>query len=315
MDLRQIQYFIALFEDGSVTRAAKRMNIVQPALSMQIAKLEEELHQQLFERGAHGMTPTAAGRLMYRLFLPIMRDLAHARQQLIQRDEVVTGRVSIGLIASINESVLADSLSRYHEKYPYVEVTISDGYSATFIDWVTGGQLDVALINKPRGKLSLDAQPILDEEMVLATSATHGPDLPHAIELAKLPELELVLPTKRHGLRGVLDTAAQHEDVLLTPRFEIDVLSTIVQLVGKTRFATILPRIAVERAVRAGTLRAHPILAPRIVRHIVCITHPRRPLSAAADALISIIADELRQVLSTAPFDATKDTPTPIKEA
>ncbi|MEW9583388.1 LysR family transcriptional regulator [Paraburkholderia sp. DGU8] len=315
MDLRQIQYFIALFEDGSVTRAAKRMNIVQPALSMQIAKLEEELHQQLFERGAHGMTPTAAGRLMYRLFLPIMRDLAHARQQLIQRDEVVTGRVSIGLIASINESVLADSLSRYHEKYPYVEVTVSDGYSATFIDWVTGGQLDVALINKPRGKLSLDAQPILDEEMVLATSATHGPDLPHAIDLAKLPELELVLPTKRHGLRGVLDTAAQHEDVLLTPRFEIDVLSTIVQLVGKTRFATILPRIVVERAVRAGTLRAYPILAPRIVRHIVCISHPRRPLSAAAHALISIIADELREVLSTAPLDATNDTPTPIKEA
>ena len=68
MDLRQIQYFIALFEDGSVTRAAKRLNIVQPALSMQIAKLEDELHQQLFERNAHGMAPTAAGRLMYRLF-------------------------------------------------------------------------------------------------------------------------------------------------------------------------------------------------------------------------------------------------------
>ncbi|KFX61331.1 LysR family transcriptional regulator [Paraburkholderia fungorum] len=314
MDLKQIQYFIALFEDGSVTRAAKRLNIVQPALSMQVAKLEEELHQQLFERGSHGMTPTAAGRLMYRLFLPIMRDLAHARQQLIQRDEIVTGRVSIGLIASISESVLADSLSRYHEKYPHVEVTVSDGYSATFIDWVAGGQLDAALINKPRGKLSLDAHAILDEEMVLATSAAHGPDLPHAIELAKLPELELVLPTKRHGLRGVLDTAAQHEDVLLTPRFEIDVLSSIVQLVGKTRFATILPRIVVERAVRAGTLRAYPILAPRIVRHIVCITHPRRPLSAAAEALISIIADELRQVLNAAPPDATKDTPAPTKK-
>lgn len=314
MDLKQIQYFIALFEDGSVTRAAKRLNIVQPALSMQVAKLEDELHQQLFERGSHGMTPTAAGRLMYRLFLPIMRDLAHARQQLIQRDEIVTGRVSIGLIASISESVLADSLSRYHEKYPHVEVTVSDGYSATFIDWVAGGQLDAALINKPRGKLSLDAHAILDEEMVLATSAAHGPDLPHAIELAKLPELELVLPTKRHGLRGVLDTAAQHEDVLLTPRFEIDVLSSIVQLVGKTRFATILPRIVVERAVRAGTLRAYPILAPRIVRHIVCITHPRRPLSAAAEALISIIADELRQVLNAAPPDATKDTPAPTKK-
>ena len=106
MDLKQIQYFIALFEDGSVTRAAKRLHIVQPALSMQIAKLEDELHQQLFERGADGMAPTAAGRLMYRLFLPIMRDLAHARQQLVQRDEVVTGHVGIGLIASIPLAIL-----------------------------------------------------------------------------------------------------------------------------------------------------------------------------------------------------------------
>ena len=101
---------------------------------------------------------------------------------------------------------------------------------------------------------------------------------------------------QRHGLRGVLDTAAQHEDVLFAPRFEIDVLSTIVALVEKTRFATILPRIVVERAVRQGTLRAYPILAPRIVRHIVRVSHPRRPLSAAAEALIAIIADELRQV-------------------
>ncbi|WP_118183452.1 LysR family transcriptional regulator [Paraburkholderia phosphatilytica] len=296
MDLKQIQYFIALFEDGSVTRAAKRLNIVQPALSMQIAKLEEELNQQLFERSAHGMSPTATGRLMYRLFLPIVRDIAHARQQLLQRDEVVTGHVSIGVIASVTESVLADSLSRFHARYPHVEVTVADGYSATFIDWVSGGQLDAALINKPRTRLSLDSQPLLDEEMVLVTSATHGPELPPTIELAKLPDLELVLPTKRHGLRGVIETAAQHENVLLAPRMEIDVLSTIVKLVAATRFATILPRIVIERAVGLGTLRAHPILAPRIVRHIVRISHPRRPLSAAAEALIEIVADELRKV-------------------
>ncbi|MEX3959161.1 LysR family transcriptional regulator [Trinickia sp. EG282A] len=299
MDLKQIQYFIALFEDGSVTRAAKRLNIVQPALSMQIAKLEDELHQTLFERGAHGMTPTAAGRLMYRLFLPIMRDLQHARMQLMQRDEIVTGHVSLGLIASVTETVLADALSRFHAQYPHVEVTVVDGYSATFIDLVTGGQLDAALINRPRARLSLDSEPLLDEEMVLATGVAAGPTLPSVIEFGQLQDLDLVLPTKRHGLRGVLDAAAQAADVLLAPRFEIDVLSAIVKLVETTRFATILPRIVVERSVQRGTMRAHPILAPRIVRHIVRISHPRRPPGAATDALIAIIADELRQVSGT----------------
>jgi len=199
MDLKQIQYFIALFEDGSVTRAAKRLNIVQPALSMQIAKLEDELKQTLFERGAHGMTPTAAGRLMYRLYLPIMRDLKQAQTQLMQRDEVVSGHVSLGLIASVSESVLADALSRFHEQYPHVEVTVADGYSATFIDLVTGGQLEAALINRPRARLSLDSEPLLDEEMVLATGVNGGPTLPPVIELAQVQELDLVLPTKRHG--------------------------------------------------------------------------------------------------------------------
>jgi DNA-binding transcriptional LysR family regulator len=126
------------------------------------------------------------------------------------------------------------------------------------------------------------------------------------IELAQVQELDLVLPTKRHGLRGVLDAAAQAADVLLAPRFEIDVLSAIVKLVENTGFATILPRIVVERSVQRGTMRAYPILAPRIVRHIVRINHPRRPISAATEALTAIIADELRQVSGLSSTDTAQ---------
>ena len=154
---------------------------------------------------------------------------------------------------------------------------MADGYSTTLIDWVAGGQLDVAIINKPRAQLSLDSRPLLDEEMVLATSAAHGLDLPGSVQLASLPAVELVLPTKRHGLRGVLDSAAHQLDMMLTPKYEIDALGTIVKLVASTNMATILPRIAVQRAVDRGTLRVHAILAPRLIRHIVRISHPAAP--------------------------------------
>ncbi|PWK34226.1 DNA-binding transcriptional LysR family regulator [Cupriavidus plantarum] len=302
MDLKQIQYFIALFEDGSVTRAAKRLNIVQPALSMQIAKLEEEFGQKLFDRIPHGMVPTAAGRMMYRLFLPITRDVANARQQLMQREEQAAGTISIGMVASETESVLVGSLARFNARYPNMEVSVADGFSATLIDLVSAGQLDAAVVHKPRGKLSLHVQTLHDEEMVLVTSAEHGVDLPPAVELARLPGLELVLPTKRHGLRGVLDAATQIEDVTLQPKFEIDILGTIVQFVEATRFATVLPRIVVQRAVAEGRLRMYPILAPRIVRHLVCVSHPQRPLSTAAEALIDIVAEEIRRVSGTSKF-------------
>ncbi len=245
------------------------------------------------------MVPTAAGRMMYRLFLPITRDLANARQQLMQREEQVAGSISIGMVASETESVLVGSLARFNARYPNVEVSVADGFSATLIDLVSAGQLDAAVVHKPRGKLSLHVQSLHDEEMVLVTSAEHGPALPSAVELTKLPGLELVLPTKRHGLRGVLDAATQIEDVTLQPKFEIDILGTIVQFVEATRFATVLPRIVVQRAVDEGRLRMYPILAPRIVRHLVCVSHPQRPLSTAADALIAIVAEEIRRVSGT----------------
>src|SRR6476661_3387781 len=98
MEFRQIQYFICLFEEGSVTRAARRLNIVQPALSMQIARLEEELRQKLFERTRQGMLPTAVARRMYRQFLPVVRDSVQAQAQVMAADGEVHGSVRIGVI-------------------------------------------------------------------------------------------------------------------------------------------------------------------------------------------------------------------------
>ncbi len=296
MDLKQIQYFIALFEDGSVTRAAKRLNIVQPALSMQISKLEAELRQTLFERGPHGMTPTEAARLMYRLYTPIMRDIDQAREQLSRPDVIITGRVSLGMVASEAESVLPESMAKFNALFPQVEVSVADGFSAQLIDAVEAGRLDAAIINKPRGRLALDVQPLLVEEMVLVTSAAHGPELPPHIDLADPPGVELVLPTRRNGLRGALDAALMAADVVIKPKFEIDLLSTILQFVEKSNVATILPRVVVRRKVDEGTLRAHTIASPPIVRHIILVSHPKRPIGPAAQALIEIITDEIRRV-------------------
>jgi DNA-binding transcriptional LysR family regulator len=301
MELKQIQYFITLFEEGTVTRAAKRLNIAQPALSMQISKLEAELRQALFERGPHGMAPTEAARLMYRLYTPIMRDIEQAREHLSRRDVIVTGRVSLGMVSSEAQSVLPESLARFDALFPQVEVSVADGFSAQLIDAVESGQLDAAIINKPRGRLALDVEPLLVEEMVLVTSAAHGPDLPETIELVKQSDIELVLPTRRNGLRGALDAALMAVDVVIKPKFEIDLLSTIVQFVEQTGVATILPRVVVQGKVDEGLLLARTITSPPIVRHIIQVTHPKRPIGPAAQTLIAIITEEIRRVTTGAP--------------
>ena len=155
MDLRQISYFAALFEEGSVTRAAQRVHVVQPALSMQIAKLERELDQKLFERTPKAMAPTAAARTLYRLVQPILRDLALAREQMARLSTAISGRVTIGVLSSLASSVVPNVLSRFAIAYPDVEVSMADGYSTTFIDWVNSGKLDLAKSTSPSASSAL----------------------------------------------------------------------------------------------------------------------------------------------------------------
>jgi LysR family transcriptional regulator, nitrogen assimilation regulatory protein len=112
LDLRQIQYFVCRYEEGSVTRAARRLNVVQPALSMQIGRLEKRLGVDLFERTARGMVPTSAGEAMYRLYLPVLLDLKHANQMMMELSGKVLGKIAVGIIPSITNSVLADVLRR-----------------------------------------------------------------------------------------------------------------------------------------------------------------------------------------------------------
>lgn len=295
MEFRQVQYFLCLFEEGAVTKAAHRLNIVQPALSMQIAKLEDHLGQQLFERTKQGMVPTAAAREMYRLFLPIMRDFANAHAQLLSNDGEIRGQVDIGLIASITEGVLVETLSAFSQNYPDVAVKVADGYSTTLIDAVTAGRLDAAIVNKPRRTLALNVEHIVDEEMVLITSAGYASSLPRQLTLRQVASLglQLVLPTRGHGLRSNIDSFAQNEDIELVPKFEIDSLVTTIKLVEQTLLATIVPRIAVHQALAAGRLRSHNIVSPRLIRQVVAVSHPRRPLNPATKLFLAMLGKNM----------------------
>lgn len=296
MDFRQIHYFISLYEEGTVTRAALRLNIVQPALSMQIGRLEDHIGQKLFERGKQGMVPTAAGRQMYRLFLPIMRDFSNAEAQMLSTEGAIRGHVNIGLIASITEGVLVDTLSEFSNKYPDVGVTVSDGYTSTLTDWVAAGRLDAAIVNKPRRPLALDVEHIVDEEMVLITGAGFAASLPRDLALRQVPSLglPLVLPSRGHGLRSNIDSFAESENIELTAKFEIDSLIAAINLVERTQMASIVPRIAVHRQLASGSLRAHPIVSPQLVRRVVSVSHPRRPLNPATKLFMSMLAANLR---------------------
>jgi len=299
LEIRQMQYFLCLAEEKNVTRAARQLNIVQPALSMQIAKLEAELGQKLFDRSVQGMTLTSAGEALLRLTAPIVRDAEHARQEMAQLGGRISGRVSVGLITSVAQSIMARSSATVASRYPEITLSACEGYTETLVDWVNTGQLDFALINVPRRRTPLAAHHVMDEEMVLACGKKGSIQPPAKLRFDRIADFDLVLPSKRHGLRLILDEHAAAVGIDLRPRLELDTLPALCDVIATTNFATVLPTIALRQSLAGGTIRAHRFDEQKIVRSIAWVHHPRRAVSVAAKAVLAIISHDLAEAAAS----------------
>lgn len=295
-----MQYFLCLAEEKNVTRAARQLNIVQPALSMQIAKLEAELGQRLFDRSVQGMMLTSAGEALLRLTAPIVRDAEHARQEMAQLGGHISGRVSVGLITSVAQSTMASASATVASRYPEITLSACEGYTETLVEWVNTGQLDFALINVPRRKTPLTTHHVMDEEMVFACRKGSPIRPPATLRFDHLANLDLVLPSKRHGLRLILDEHAAALGIDLRPRLELDTIPALCDVIATTDFATVLPTIALRQSLANGAIRAHRFDEQRIVRSIAWVHHPRRAVSVAAKAVLDVISHDLVQAAAVA---------------
>ncbi len=300
MDIRQIQCFLCLYEEGSVTRAAAQLGIVQPALSMQIGRLEKEFNVKLFERSSRGVVPTAEGSNFYAMLLPIMRDIENVRHSMLDVSGRASGRVLIGVIPSLTSSIMPGLLRDYCVKHPDVAIQMAESYSATLVDQVESGSLDVALTNHPGRATGLVVTELVSEEMVLVTSRTAGLVPPGPVELRQIVRLNLVLPTGRQGIRGLIDRNLARLGLAVKPRLELDALVPTVELVRSGDWATILPLIAVYNQADEKGLQLNPLSGPGMRRELVAVHHPRRPLTLAAKSLCDSVVQELRRVIEEA---------------
>ena len=294
MDLRQIECFLCLYEEGSMTRAARRLHIVQPALSARIARLEDNLGERLFERSPQGMHPTLAGHRTYEVFSPVLASFREAQRSLARKVEAGGGRLTAGFVASVGNGALAQSLARFVARFPSAEITAFEGYSNVLFDWVRAGLLDFALINDVVDDPELQMLPVLEEPFLLIGAAgsavPSGPVPPRDLE-----RLRLVLPTKRHGLRVSLDRMAERERLSLTVQLEMDAMAGIGQLVAEPGWFTLLPPTALGQELASGRLRASRVAVTGLKRTLVCAYGARRPLTPSGHRFVEMLRGDLRE--------------------
>lgn len=304
MEFKQVQYFLCLYQEGSVSKAAKRLNIVAPALSMQVTKLEDELGRQLFVRGPKGMEPTSDGRRMFQLFEPHVRGFAQARKEMASNAANLSGEVRIGAVGTIAQGVLIDVIGDFCAKHPRVSISITDGYGPSLVDAVADGRVEAAIVNKMRMSTHLSVSDLMQEELLVLTGPRHRTLGPVA-EIKDVASLKLALPTLQDGIRGLIQAQAEEHNVEITPIVQIDSIPARLRLVSEQDFATILPRgVAALHAASYGLNLSS--VSPNLYRSLVIMTHPHRTLAPQTAAFLDLLVESVNEGVDRSFLELTK---------
>jgi len=296
MDSRHIETFLCVYEERNITRAAARLGLVQPAVSAQLRKIESVLGFRLFDRTPRGIVPTAAGHKVYKLYLPVIRDLRAAQQRAQELAGKTLGAISIGLTPTMTNTVLGAALNRYRERFPDVEIRVDESSSIALIDSVAAGQLDLAIIAQRGTRRGVVWQKLVDEELVLVRRKGGGAAGP--VRFLDIPFDRLILPKLRQGYRLLVDQAADEAGIQIAPFLESNAYAPPYEMIAGSDLASIVPMVTARKAVRTFPLEIVRITQPAIVRSVGAIHRERWPLPPIHAAFVALVAEEMRAALA-----------------
>ena len=293
MDVRQLEYFVAVAEELSFTRAAARCHVVQSALSYQIARLERETGVLLFERTSRSVRLTAGGDLLLVRARRVLAEVDLAASELAELAGVVTGRLRLGLIGSAAQAapVVERALATFHRRHPGVEITITDTGSARMADQVRSGELDIAVVGLFGDQLPPDlAHWLLAAEPLVGIVA-----LDHRLAAAGVVGLgelaaggSFVEMRAESGLRRQVDDAFDEAGVTRRIAVELGASDTVARFVGLGFGAAVVPASAVAGRGDVAILDLSDVRA----RHPVTLIHRHpEPTAPSGRAFLRLLVD------------------------
>ncbi|MBO6782784.1 MAG: LysR family transcriptional regulator [Alphaproteobacteria bacterium] len=296
MDLRQLEQFIAVYEEGSFSRAARRENCTQPGLSVQIRNLEDEFGVALFTRSRRGVEPTVAGKRLYARGLDILNSVAETANALHDLSSDVTGAITVGTVPSVSRSALPAALSRFVEAHPNVELRLDEAYGGTLTERVAAGELDFAVVTSAVSHEGIEATLLAEHEMALVSGPDSGLKHLEPLALKNVPPLRIVQPTRRHAIRALIDTHLARADVEIAASIESDGLNTTLEYVRHSGWSTLTAVASVIDAADSGTLVINPIVRPRAELDYYLVRQVRAPLTGASERLVQLLREELAAI-------------------
>jgi DNA-binding transcriptional LysR family regulator len=287
MEIRQLEHFVAVAEEESFTRAARRLSYVQSALSVSIQSLERELGVRLFDRTTHRVSLTDAGEAL----LPSARhSLASVEQTLdvaAALKGVLRGTLRVGIMQSFAFLDIPDLLGRFHHQHPDVEIQVrpSAGGSMALVEELKHGGLDIAFVSLMETPAGLATTELGVEDLQLVGRPELLPARRARIGLSALADAAFVDFPAGWGIRVAVDQAFAAAGLNRRVTIEVADVDTCLELIGAGLGVALLPRSLWHRDDRLQTRR----LASPLSWRVVMAVPSDRPARAAARAFVDLV--------------------------
>ena len=207
MDFRQLRYFVALYEEGHVGRAAERLALSQPALSQQIRQLEQNLDVSLFQRSGKRLLPTVAAHTLYNHAVPLLEGLERAREAMRVFRGQTPRSLAIGVLQTVNASLVPYMVERLHAAQPHLRVQIYELSGIDIERRLLTGNLDIGIGFLPPRQPGLHSVELYEDELQLVIPEEHPLKEFRKVSLAQAAEL----PTLRVGDQNYYNVRASME--------------------------------------------------------------------------------------------------------
>jgi DNA-binding transcriptional LysR family regulator len=291
MDISALHTFLALARIGHMTHAAKSLHLTQPAISAQLARLEEDVGHRLFDRTPKGLVLTEAGELLRGHVERALGALSDGRLALNELAGLERGVLAIGGGATATTYLLPPLLGRFHASYPNIQLFVREQGSQAVVESILSGALDLGVVTLPLATQAaqtrgLAVEPWVSDELQLIVPAGHRLDGSPGFRWRELEGEPLVLFEAGSAVRALLDERLARANVAPHIVMELRSIESIKQMVAQGIGLAFVSRFALQ-----NTERGIPSARNDVRRELAVVYRTDRSMSPAARAFLELMSE------------------------
>ena len=310
MNFNQLKYFIELIRYRSFSESAKALNISQPALSLQIQKLEEEYEFKLIDRTKKPLALTAEGELFYEKTLEIVQLVEDLDQLSLNLEDQLNGKLRVGIIPTLSPYLVPLFMDELNRQYPDMKIDITELKTEDVLTQLTYNELDLGIISTPVKAGNISFIPLFYEKFYLYISKKHGLFGKDIIKLDELNENELLYLHEGNCFRNQVDSVCRipdYNEMNVPFRYLSNSIESLKRIVENQGGLTFIPELATSNIPAEYENMIKEIEAPVPIREISAVylktTGYKKMAQVFVDQLLQKIPARMKQKPKTKALD------------